>query len=146
MAARSRKRKGGRKLGAWLVGARGSVATCVAYGLAGLREGLIEPTGLVTAREPFSGLDLVAMDEIALGGHEVCARRLTQSAGELVRQRVLPAELVTGAAPHAAAYEERVRSGLLDAADVGLGDLDPESARRGSLPPREAVEVLRADL
>jgi myo-inositol-1-phosphate synthase len=146
MAARARKRKGARKLGAWLIGARGSVATCAAYGLAGLREGLIEPTGLVTAREPFAGLDLVAWDEIALGGHEVCARRLTQSAGELVRQRVLPADLVTGAAPHAAAYEERVRSGLLDAADVGVGDLDPEAARRGSLPPREALEALSADL
>jgi len=122
------------------------VATCVVYGLAGLREGLVAPTGLVTLRDPLSRLDLAGVDEIVLGGHEVCARPLTQSAGELVRQGVLPGDLVPGVARHAAAYEERIRPGLLDDADVGLGDLDAEAARRGSLAPREQVELVCADL
>jgi myo-inositol-1-phosphate synthase len=133
-------------VGVWLVGARGAVASCVAYGLAGLREGLLEPTGLVTARDPLTRLDLAALDQLVLGGHEVCARPLTQSAGELVRQGVLPAELVAAVTRQATAYEERIRPGLLDDADVGLGDLDGEAARRGSLAPREQVEAVQADL
>ena len=39
-----------RRTGLWIIGARGSVATCVAYGLAGLRHGLLEPVGLATER------------------------------------------------------------------------------------------------
>lgn len=135
-----------RRVGLWLVGARGAVATCVAYGLAGLREGLLEPVGMVTAREPFSALPLAGLDEFVLGGHDVCRRALTQSAGELVRERVLPADLVTALAHSASAYEARVRPGLLDDADVGVADLHPESARRGSLAPRERVAVVREDI
>jgi myo-inositol-1-phosphate synthase len=146
MARRAKPAVRPRRVGLWLIGARGAVATCVAYGLAGLREGLLEPVGLVTAREPFAKLPLVAPDELVLGGHDVCRRALTQSAGELVRDHVLPADLVTAVAQSAAAYEARVRPGLLDEADVGLADLDPESARRGSLAPRERIALVRADL
>src|SRR5262245_57176020 len=96
----SDKRQGTR-LGLWLVGARGSVATCVAYGLAGLAEGLIEPTGLVTARDPFERLDLASFADFVLGGHDVCRRELTRSAGELVAQGILRADLVAAAAPRA---------------------------------------------
>lgn len=146
MARRTKPAARARRVGLWLIGARGSVATCVAYGLAGLREGLLEPTGMVTAREPFASLPLVDPDQLVLGGHDVCRRALTQSAGELVRDHVLPADLVTSVAQAAAAFESRVRPGLLDEADVGLSDLDPESARRGSLAPRERIALLRADL
>lgn len=146
MARRAKPAVRPRRVGLWLIGARGAVATCVAYGLAGLREGLLEPVGLVTAREPFAKLPLVGPDELVLGGHDVCRRPLTQSAGELVRDHILPADLVTSVAQAAAAYEARVRPGLLDEPDVGLADLDPESARRGSLPPRERIALVRADL
>ena len=135
-----------RRVGLWLIGARGCVATCVAYGHAGVREGLLETVGLVTARAPFDRLPLAHMHELVLGGHDVCRRGLTDSAGELVRQGVLPAELVAAAAPHAAAFEARIRPGLLDAADVGVADLDHESARLGSLPPGEQVARVQADL
>ncbi len=134
------------RTGVWIVGARGAVATCVTYGLAGLREGMLEPVGLVSAREPFSRLPLSGLDQLVLGGHEVCRRGLTESAGELVRQRVLPAELVAAVPAAASAYEARIRPGLLDDAAVGVADLDPESARRGSLSPREQIEVVRRDL
>ncbi len=146
MGSKRARSSAARRTGVWIIGARGSVATCVAYGLAGLREGLLEPVGLVTAREPFSGLPLAPLDDLVLGGHEVCRRGLTESAGELVRQRVLPPELVAAVSAAASAYETRVRPGLLDDAEVGLGDLDPEAARRGSLAPREQIEAVRADL
>jgi myo-inositol-1-phosphate synthase len=134
-----------RRIGAWLVGARGSIATCVVYGLAGLRQGLLEPTGLVTESEPLSRLGLAPAEAIQLGGHDVCTRPLTQSAGELVRSNILPPDLVTASAADAARFESRIRPGILDSADVGLADMHPEAASRGALRPREQIEHLQRD-
>jgi myo-inositol-1-phosphate synthase len=53
---------------------------------------------------------------------------------------------VTGASSGAADFESRLRPGILDGADVGVADLDPESSRLGALPPREQIERIRADL
>ncbi len=133
------------RVGLWLIGARGAVATCVVYGLAGLRRGLIAPIGLVTESEHFERVPLTKLDALVLGGHDVCTRGLTQSAGELVRHNILPADLVTATAPEASAYEARIRPGVLDSADVGLADLHPTAAALGGLPPREQIAALRRD-
>lgn len=122
------------------------MSTCVVYGLAGLREGWLDPTGIATALPPFTSLPLVGFDELVLGGHDVCRRALTESAGELVRSNILSQDLVTLAAPLASAFEARVRPGLLDDADVGFANLDPESARLGGLAPREKIAQIAADL
>jgi len=135
-----------RRLGVWLVGARGSISTCVAYGVAGLRAGLVEPIGMVTQTEPFTRLPLVTLDDLVVGGHDICTRALTQSAGELVRNRILTSELVTSVSGEAAAFEARIRPGVLDPDDVGVADLHPEAARLGSLAPREQIERIQADL
>jgi myo-inositol-1-phosphate synthase len=129
-----------------MLGARGSVATCVAYGLAGLREGLIEPVGLVTEGRPFGALGLIGVEDLVLAGSDVCRRAMTDSAGELVKNRVLDSDLVAATAQQAAAFEARIRPGVLDSADVGLADLEPESARLGALAPREQVRAVQADL
>lgn len=134
------------RLGVWLVGARGAISTCVAYGVAGLVEGLVTPVGLCTESEGLRGLDLCALDEIVLGGCDVCTRSLTESAAELVSQGVLPADLVTAVAPFAAAYEARIVPGLLDPADGTPVSADSESERLGSLPPSEQVAAIRAAL
>ena len=135
-----------RRVGLWMIGARGSIATCVAYGLAGLRAGQIEPIGVLTETEPFIKLGVTPLENLVLGGHDVCTRPLTESAGELVRHHILPPDVVTAAAADAAAFESRIRAGLLDSADVGLADLNPESSKRGSLGPREQIRAITEDL
>jgi myo-inositol-1-phosphate synthase len=135
-----------RRLGVWLIGARGSISTCVAYGLAGLREGLLEPVGIATEQEPFARLALASLDDIVLGGHDVCTRDLSLSAAELVRHGVLSPDLVAASTVHVAAYENRIRAGTLDEPDVGVADLDPRSARLGAAPPREQIAEIAADI
>jgi len=134
-----------RRLGLWCLGARGSISTCLLHGLGGLREGLLEPVGIATEREPFTRLPLVGLDELVLGGHDVCLRDFATGAQELVANGILRADLVAAGSQDAAAYEARIRPGILDQADVGLADLDPRSARLGSLPPREQIAALTAD-
>jgi myo-inositol-1-phosphate synthase len=130
----------------WLVGARGAISTCVAHGLEGLRLGLIEPVGLTTYRDPLQELPLPAVEDFVLGGHDVCRRRVAQTAAELVAERVISPQLRAAAAAAIAAYDARIRPGVLDAADVGGSDLDPEAARLGSQPPLDQIAALRADL
>lgn len=132
--------------GLWLVGARGAISTCVAYGLAGLCEGLLEPIGLCTATEPFARLPLVPFERIVLGGHDVCSRSVEASARELVDTRILRADLVAAARAHALAFEGRIRPGPLDAPDAAFPDLDPRAAELGALPPRSQIERIAADL
>ncbi len=134
------------RVGLWLIGARGAIATCAVYGIAGLREAWIEPTGLVTEREPFDSLDLLRWEDIVIGGHDVCRRDLTRSAGELVQSGVLRADLVAAATADAAGFEARIRPGVLDGPDVGVADLLPESARLGGASPLEQVKAVRGDL
>jgi len=134
------------RLGLWLVGARGAISTCVAYGLFGLRQGLVEPTGITTERGPLGRLGLRPFEDVVLGGHEIGAGRLTQTAGELVRNGVLDRDLVAAASAEAAAYEARIRPGILDGMDVGDGDLDPASAGLGGVDAAAQVERVQADL
>jgi len=133
------------RVGVWLIGARGAVATCVAYGLAGLRRGLVGPTGLITESPEFARVALAPLDGLVLGGHDVCSRGLTESAGELILHHILPSEVVAACAQEASAYESRIRPGVLDGADVGLASLISASAALGGLPPREQVAALRRD-
>lgn len=135
-----------RRLGLWLVGARGSISTCLVYGLHGLREGSLAPTGLCTARGPFADLGLREFSQIVLGGHDVCTRSLSESARELVENGILPPALVESGSHWAAAYESRLRPGTLDGPDVGFADLDPRSAQLSARSPREQALQLARDI
>ena len=138
--------EGSPRLGLWLVGARGAISTCVAYGLAGLRAGLLEPTGLATEREPLRGLGLVAFEDIVLGGHEIAVGDLSRSAGELARHGILAPDLVASVSAEVAALDARIRPGMLDVLDVGRAELDPRASALGSAAPRERVARLTEDL
>ncbi|MBL8861339.1 MAG: inositol-3-phosphate synthase [Planctomycetes bacterium] len=143
---RTREKPTARRVGVWCVGARGAISTCLVHGLAGLREGLLEPLGIATEAEPLARLPLVGLGDLVLGGHDVCTRAVRTGAEELAAQGVLSPELLAAAARDAAEYETRLRPGVLDQADVGLADLDPSAARLGALPPREQIDALVADL
>ena len=134
------------RVGLWLVGARGAISTCLAYGLAGICEGVLEPLGLCTESEPVARLPFVPLENLVLGGHDVCTRSLTASAAELVQHGVLRSDLVERAASRAAAFEGRIRPGTLDQPDVGGLDLDPRSAEMGALSPREQIARIARDI
>jgi len=57
------------RIGIWIIGARGGVASTATLGLLAMRKGLSEPTGLVTALPEFARLDLATWDQFVVGGH-----------------------------------------------------------------------------
>jgi len=107
---------------------------------------LLEPVGLVTCAGPLARLPLRRFDEIVLGGHEITRGDLSRSVRELVSHGILDRDLVGAAARDAALYDERIRPGLLDEADVGSGDLHPAALRKSGESPRAQVEALREDI
>lgn len=120
-------------LGVWLVGGRGSVATTTVVGAAALARGLIPPTGLVTAGPAFADLDLVPVDQIVFGGHEIRPGDLAAAAEDLTRPpAVLDPSLVAAVAGEIAAADARMR---------------PAPAPAGPAAPlREVVLAIQSDL
>ena len=49
----------------------------MAYGVAGLRHGLVSRVGLPTEMPPLDGLPLVGFEDLVLGGHDVCLRDIS---------------------------------------------------------------------
>lgn len=103
-----------RRVGVWLIGAWGGVATTVVVGLQALKRGLHGTTGLVTALPQFEKLGLVGWDELVVGGHEIRETNFTAEAHVLYQQsRVFSYELLKQIEGDLAACDVNVKPGTL---------------------------------
>jgi myo-inositol-1-phosphate synthase len=121
-----------RRVGVWLVGGRGSVATTAMTGAAAVAAGLAEPTGLVTARPPFTEAGLVGLGDLVFGGHDVVETPLAIRAARLVDDGVLPVGLPGALAGALEAAESDQRPGI--------------TGREARTEPREALARIVTDL
>jgi myo-inositol-1-phosphate synthase len=101
-----------RRVGVWLVGGRGSVATTALTGAAAVAAGLAEPTGLVTRREPFTGAALPELGDFVFGGHDVVETPLALRAARLVDDGVIPLGLPAALSAALEAAEAEQRPGI----------------------------------
>ncbi|MFM7035753.1 MAG: inositol-3-phosphate synthase [Planctomycetia bacterium] len=135
------------RLGLWLIGAKGGVATTVMTGLAALQRSAIDPVGLVTATEPFSRLGLVECSDIVVGGHDVRSGSLSDEARRMwTESRAISPELLDGAAGFFADVERRLRPGTLIATGDRIRSLADGSLAAVVETPRAAIDRLRADI
>ena len=103
-----------RKIGVWLIGAWGGVATTVVVGIAALRKGLADTTGLVTSLPAFAKLDLVDWDELVVGGHEIRDTSYAAEAQVLVdKSHVFNEKTLAGISAQLAKFDRNVRPGTL---------------------------------
>ena len=97
-----------------MVGASGGVATTVSVGLAALRKGLTDSTGLVTALPMFESLPLVDWDAVVVGGHEIRQTDLLTEVIELSRgSRVIDRETIIACEDDLVAFQKNIRPGVL---------------------------------
>jgi myo-inositol-1-phosphate synthase len=82
-------RAGDERVGVWLFGARGSVATTTIAGAAALRHGGA-PVGLVTELPDLAGHGLVPIDRLVFGGHDIIGTPLVKRLERLIAGGVLP--------------------------------------------------------
>lgn len=137
----------GRRVGVWLIGAKGGVATTLMTGLAGLVRGAIEPVGLVTALEPFTQLGLVDFADLVVGGHDIRSGPLGAEARRMwTESRAIPPDLVDGAGAYFEAVEARLRPGTLVATGDRIRSLADPAAAAVVETPRAAIARIRADI
>ncbi|MCX7413634.1 MAG: inositol-3-phosphate synthase [Planctomycetia bacterium] len=135
------------RIGLWLIGAKGGVATTMMTGLAALRRGAIEPVGLVTALDPFTRLDLVDFADIVVGGHDIRAGGLGDEARRMwTESRAITPELLDGAADFFAEVEARLRPGTIVAAGDRIQSLADARTAAVVETPRQAIDRVRADI
>ncbi len=134
------------RIGIWLIGARGGVATTALVGLAALRRGLIGTDGLTTELPPFVGLPMPRFRDLVASGHEIRRLALFEEAQRLAREFRLPSpEVVEACREDLEAVDRRIRPGTA----LGVG---PRIASLASMEvpadpsPRAAIDRLRADL
>ncbi|MEU9664266.1 inositol-3-phosphate synthase [Streptomyces bobili] len=99
------------RVGVWLIGARGSVATTVVAGCAALTAGLRPPTGLVTETPAFAGSGLPALSSLVFGGHDTLDCPLPKRADQLAAGGVLPPGLPAAVEAELVAAEREIRPG-----------------------------------
>jgi myo-inositol-1-phosphate synthase len=135
------------RIGLWLIGAKGGVATTMMTGLAALQRGAIEPVGLVTELDPFTRLELVDFADIVVGGHDIRAGALGAEARRMWSEsRAITPELLDGAADFFAATEDRLRPGTVVAAGDKIRSLADGATAAIVETPRQAVDRVRQDI
>jgi myo-inositol-1-phosphate synthase len=120
------------RTGLWLIGARGSVATTTIAGAAALRDGLVQPTGLVTELPPFAAARLPAVSGLVFGGHDLAETPLSDRAHALAHAGVIPSWLPAAVGPALEEAEANLRPGI------------PPDELAG--PPLEHIRALQRDL
>jgi myo-inositol-1-phosphate synthase len=123
---------GDRRVGVWLVGGRGSVATTALTGAAAVAAGLAEPTGLVTLRGTFVDAGLPELGDMVFGGHDVVETPLALRAARLVDEGVLPVGLPSALGGAIEAAESEQRPGI--------------TGREARLEPRPSLNRIIDDL
>jgi myo-inositol-1-phosphate synthase len=81
-------------IGAWLIGARGSLATTAIVGLHAVARGLAAPVGLTTADPRLADVPFAPLDGIVVGGHDISRTPLVERAAALAAGGMFPAALV----------------------------------------------------
>jgi myo-inositol-1-phosphate synthase len=133
-------------VGVWFVGARGNIATTAIVGARAIARGEASTTGMVTERPPCDSLELLAVEDLTFGGHDIRNRSLRDAADSLAENGGVPArETIEAVAADLAAIDDRVALGT--ALNCGprvaeLADDDPLEADR---TVAEVVDRLRAD-
>ena len=104
-----------RKIGVWLVGAQGSLASTAVVGARAIARGLAGRGALVTELPEVAALPLADFDELVFGGWDVAPTGLLARARNMTSEdRALPPGLVETLADDLREIEARVRPGVVE--------------------------------
>ena len=135
------------RIGVWLLGARGGVATTSILGLSALRKELVDDRGLVSQLSAFEGLDLVPWKDIVIGGHDIRETSLLAEAEKLHEvSRAVDASLIARCKSDLKKIDRNIRPGVLFNVGRTIKGLASDELRGRRESPREAIERVQQDL
>ena len=134
-----------RRIGIWLIGSKGGVATTTIVGLIALKKGLVPTTGLVSELPEFAPLDLASWDDFVIGGHEIRGVSLCREAYRVCGEmRAASREVIDQCREELDGIDARIRPGTTWNCGPTISSLaDLEMPREKT--PREIVDRLKAD-
>ncbi len=136
-----------KRVGLWLIGAGGRVGSAVALGVAAIRRGKADTTGLVSELPVFGHEALVDPGALVLGGHEISATTILDGVKEANRDAGLFSEdLIRLATPDLRRFERNVRPGTLLGISRTVADIAKGGRGKKDRSVASAIARLRGDL
>jgi myo-inositol-1-phosphate synthase len=135
------------RIGIWLIGAKGGVASTATVGLTALKKGLIGDAGLVSELPEFQSIGLAPWSDFVVGGHEI---RDVRSFDEAMRMhtesRAIDSGVLAQCKDELDEIDGRIRPGVVVNVGPTIEKLaSPEVLARRETP-RQAIERVQADL
>ena len=138
------KRQRPQRLGVWLFGAHGGLATTLVVGTRAIARGLAEARGLATATPIAFGIDWQPLAGIVFGGHEIRSGDYASSAAEIhARTGTLAPELVRRLRGDLAAASKNVVPGVMPNAGPTITGLAGKRSRRAQTLRQQVAQVQR---
>jgi myo-inositol-1-phosphate synthase len=146
LAQKQKQPSSSRRLGVWLFGAYGGLATTVVVGARAIARGLAGPLGLATESDAAAGIAWRPLDRIVFGGHEIRAGDFASEAAEIdAKTGSLPAALTAPLRRDLASLSRNVVPGVMPNAGSTIEGL-ADAPRRASASLRAQLARVRADL
>jgi len=124
------------RVGVWVFGALGGLATTMVVGARAMAKGLAGPQGLLTETELFRGVALAPMDKLVFGGHEVRDGDWSASAEEVHRANgSIPYPLLLELRRDLQTRSQNLRKGTLVNAGASI------TRMAGARPPKKAPSL-----
>ena len=135
------------RIGVWLIGAKGGVASTATVGLTGLAKGLVGDFGLVSQLPRFAALGLAEWKDFVVGGHDIRDVSLYDEALRMhTESRAIDLELLTRCKNDLEKIGRNHRTGTLINVGDTIAGLAGKELRGKKESPRQAIERIQEDL
>ncbi|MCX7427216.1 MAG: inositol-3-phosphate synthase, partial [Planctomycetia bacterium] len=134
------------RIGIWLVGARGGIASTVAVGLTALDKGLVDEVALVSSLPRFARLGPARWSDFVVAGHEIRDVALADEAMRLATEsRAIEPNLVDRCRKSLDQIDRRIRPGTIHNVGPTIAALADDSVPRDETP-LQAIARLGHDM
>ncbi len=138
MYQRSTEKAG--KIGVWMAGAKGDIASTLMTGTLALEQGLTSDAGITTSLPPMNMLPLATPRDLVFGGLDINPRPLTETAESLYNNsRTISRELLDAVTPEL----HRIDQDILIDGDMSWRPTDPAS---GTPTLEQLIQRLRSHI
>ena len=135
------------RVGVWVVGIAGGLATTMIAGARIIMAGLSSRNGLITESEVFEHLEVTALEDLVFGGHDIRQVGVYESAYEIYRDNgTISFESLQQVKPELDAISENIRLGTALNCGSAIEGLVPDGLEPETRPLREIVDSIRADI
>ena len=136
-----------KKVGIWLIGVYGGLATTVIFGAKAIAHNLTPISGMITEVDMFRKLDLLPLSEVVFGGYDIRKTSVYQSAYDIYKENgTLDYELLLKIKDDLLEVDKEVLSGTTLNCGKTIEGLATERIDNNKTTLREWISTIKSDL